>query len=214
MVAWRRLLAQPSRDRLRDRLERKSFPGVDPDNVRREDIRNRDVVRNRPCDDGDDRHAGAPRGLQGSLVVLDRRAAEHVDEHRPAPGIVVGAHRARLGIATELSPQHRRELSRPADDERLTRFRGGGDFLDERAQHAEADRQSHQRRRDEREARPRAWIASSTPIAARVAINDGPPTLTNGSGMQVIGAMPIVMPTFTKIWNSNATTMPPATIAE
>src|SRR5205823_7979119 len=126
----------------------------------------------------------------------------------------VGAHRARLGIATELSPQHRSELSRPADDERLTRVSGGGDLLDERAQHAEADRQSHQRRRDEREARPRAWIASSTPIAARFAIIDEPPTLTNGSGMPVIGAMPIVIPTFTKIWNSKATTMPPATIAE
>ena len=65
-----------------------------------------------------------------------------------------------------------------------------------------------------RAARPRAWIASSTPIAARFAIIDEPPTLTNGSGMPVIGAIPIVMPTLTKIWNSSATTMPPATIAE
>ena len=43
---------------------------------------------------------------------------------------------------------------------------------------------------------------------------DEPPTLRNGAGMPVIGAMPIVMPTLTKIWNSSANTIPPATIAE
>ena len=32
--------------------------------------------------------------------------------------------------------------------------------------------------------------------------------------MPVIGAIPIVMPTLTKIWNRSATTIPPATIAE
>ena len=32
--------------------------------------------------------------------------------------------------------------------------------------------------------------------------------------MPVIGAIPIVMPTLTKIWNRSAITMPPATIAE
>jgi len=32
--------------------------------------------------------------------------------------------------------------------------------------------------------------------------------------MPVIGAMPIVMPTLTKIWKRRATTMPPATTAE
>ena len=32
--------------------------------------------------------------------------------------------------------------------------------------------------------------------------------------MPVIGAIPIVMPTLTKIWNSSANTSPPATIAE
>ena len=43
-------------------------------------------------------------------------------------------------------------------------------------------------------ARPRAWIACSTPIASRFATIDEPPTVTNGSGMPVTGAMPIVMP--------------------
>ena len=32
--------------------------------------------------------------------------------------------------------------------------------------------------------------------------------------MPVIGAIPIVMPTLTKIWNRSANTIPPATIAE
>ena len=36
---------------------------------------------------------------------------------------------------------------------------------------------------------------------------------TNGSGMPVIGATPIVMPTLTNTWNTNAKTSPPATIA-
>ena len=61
---------------------------------------------------------------------------------------------------------------------------------------------------------PRAWIASRTPIAQRLAIIDEPPTLTNGSGMPVIGAIPIVIPTLIPIWNRSAKVIPPATIAE
>ena len=37
--------------------------------------------------------------------------------------------------------------------------------------------------------------------------------MTNGSGMPVTGAMPIVMPTLTNTWKRNASTIPPATIA-
>ena len=37
--------------------------------------------------------------------------------------------------------------------------------------------------------------------------SDEPPTLTNGSGMPVTGAIPIVMPTFTKTWKSSAKTI-------
>ena len=51
-------------------------------------------------------------------------------------------------------------------------------------------------------------------MAVRFAIIDDPPTLMNGNGIPVIGAIPIVIPTFTKIWKRNATTIPPATIAE
>ena len=45
-------------------------------------------------------------------------------------------------------------------------------------------------------------------------IIDEPPTETNGSGMPVIGAIPIVIPPFTKTWNRNTNTIPPATIAQ
>ncbi|MDX6455880.1 MAG: hypothetical protein QOD48_1987, partial [Gaiellaceae bacterium] len=87
------------------------------------------------------------------LVVLARRPAEQVDEHGRTFRVVVRSHRARVRAATELPPQYLRELSRTADDERLPCLAGGGDLLHEPAQHTEADRQSHQRRRDEREAR-------------------------------------------------------------
>ena len=83
--------------------------------------------------------------------------------------------------------------------------------------HFTHDAQERQRRQlapaQERRRPPRAWIAWRIPIATRLLIIDEPPTETNGSGMPVIGAMPIVMPTFTNTWNRNAKTMPAATIA-
>jgi hypothetical protein len=53
-----------------------------------------------------------------------------------------------------------------------------------------------------RPGRARAWIASKIPTAARFAIIAEPPTLRNGKGIPVIGAMPIVIPTLTKISKS------------
>jgi hypothetical protein len=58
------------------------------------------------------------------------------------------------------------------------------------------------------------WIACSTPIARKFVINDEPPTETNGSGMPVIGAAPIVIAVLTNTWNMNMNEMPPATIAQ
>ena len=55
--------------------------------------------------------------------------------------------------------------------------------------------------------RPRTWIACSTPMPIIVVISDVPPTLTSGSGMPVTGAIPIVMPTFTKTWKRSVTTI-------
>ena len=43
---------------------------------------------------------------------------------------------------------------------------------------------------------------------------DEPPTLTNGKGIPVTGAIPIVIPTLMKIWTRSMTAMPPAAIAE
>src|SRR5205814_1643505 len=123
-------------------------------------------------------------------------------------------HRPGGCVPAELALEHTGELARAADDERPPVLRRGLQLLDQSAEYRETDGQAHQRRRVERAARPRAWIASRTPTAARFAIIDEPPTLTNGSGMPVIGAIPIVIPTLTKIWKSSATTMPPATTAE
>ena len=58
---------------------------------------------------------------------------------------------------------------------------------------------------------PRTWIASRSPIISIVVIIELPPKLTNGSGMPVTGAIPIVMPTLTKIWKRNEKTIAPAT---
>ena len=43
-------------------------------------------------------------------------------------------------------------------------------------------------------------------------IIDEPPTETNGSGMPVIGAIPIVIALLTNTWNRNMKAIPPATI--
>ncbi len=41
-------------------------------------------------------------------------------------------------------------------------------------------------------------------MSTRFATIDEPPTVTNGSGIPVTGATPIVMPTFTNTWKRNA----------
>ena len=61
--------------------------------------------------------------------------------------------------------------------------------------------------------RPRTWMPCRSPIATRLATIDEPPTVTNGNGMPVTGAMPIVIPTLTNTWNRKANTIPAATIA-
>ena len=47
------------------------------------------------------------------------------------------------------------------------------------------------------------WIACRIPIARKFVIIDEPPTETNGSGMPVIGAIPIVIALFTNTWKRN-----------
>ena len=45
-------------------------------------------------------------------------------------------------------------------------------------------------------------------------IIDDPPTETNGKGIPVIGAIPIVMALFTNTWNRNMNAIAPATTAQ
>ena len=51
-------------------------------------------------------------------------------------------------------------------------------------------------------------------MARKFVIIEEPPTETNGNGMPVIGATPIVIALFTKTWNKNMNASPPATIAQ
>src|SRR5262249_2499271 len=111
------------------------------------------------------------------------------------------------------APECARELvgEQPGDDERGRRHRGFARFPHDADHVADADtRDLHQRHAA---VRPREWIDCNTPIASRFATIDEPPTVTNGSGMPVTGATPIVMPTLTKTWNRKPNTMPPATVA-
>jgi hypothetical protein len=58
------------------------------------------------------------------------------------------------------------------------------------------------------------WIAWRIPMARKFVIIDEPPTETNGSGMPVIGAIPIVIALFTNTWKRNMNAIPPATTAQ
>jgi hypothetical protein len=52
----------------------------------------------------------------------------------------------------------------------------------------------------------------SNPSAKKVTITDEPPALMSGKGIPVMGAIPMFMPTLTKIWNKKATATVPAII--
>src|SRR5205807_8895608 len=206
----RRLLAELARDRRRDLVDREARAGRDAHDVRREHERDAHVVGDRPRGHRHDRHARATRALQRLLVLLGRLAAEHVHVDRSALRIrdPSGGRRA---APHELTAGNLGQVVRTADRERPVVLRRDAQLLQEAAGCPERYRERHYRRR---RVRPCAWIASNTPVATRFAIIDEPPTLTNGKGMPVIGAMPIVIPAFTKTWKRNATTIPPATIDE
>ena len=50
-------------------------------------------------------------------------------------------------------------------------------------------------------------------MASNVVITEEPPYDMSGSGIPVIGMIPMVMPTLTKTWNISIAVMPPATKA-
>ena len=52
-----------------------------------------------------------------------------------------------------------------------------------------------------------------SPIARKVTITDEPPELINGSGIPVMGAIPMFMPTLMKTWNINIAANVPAMMA-
>ena len=176
------------RDRARDLLDREAVARLGADEVGGEHEGNA-TRRLPPRGDDDRRDARAVRALEHPLVVVGDAVADHVDEHLDVTRLVADANGRRVASGRQLA----RELigERAADEQRLVRRRA--QLLHQPEDRAHPERQLHRRLNGV----PRAWIESSTPIAARFAIIDEPPTLMNGSGMPVIGAMPIVIPTFT-----------------
>ena len=71
-------------------------------------------------------------------------------------------------------------------------------------------RPARRRPRSER-ARHARGCSGRTPISTRFVTIEEPPTVTNGSGIPVTGATPMVMPTFTNTCKRNPNTSPPAT---
>ena len=152
------------------------------------------------------------RRLGDELLVLGARiAGDDVHEHFGVRWRRVRADddRARLGTGAELLARAARRACRVTT---IGPARGRRDLLAQRE--AEAARLGRERasRCDltdpPRPSSPRAWMPWSTPMSTRFATIDEPPTVTNGSGMPVTGATPIVMPTFTNTWKRNATTRP------
>src|SRR5262249_55999271 len=129
-------------------------------------------------------------GLEDRVVVLGEGVADQVEGGPPVRGLAAGA--TGRGVASHEGPRGKLLRKDARHEERPLRRRP--ELFQRAVDRAEPERKAHQRCLN---GVPRAWIDRSTPIAARFAIIDDPPTLTNGSGMPVIGAMPIVMPTLT-----------------
>src|SRR5262245_47093412 len=209
----RSALAEVPRDRAGDLVHRKAGAGRDADDVLRERVRRVGLrVRLRACQHGHDRHVRPLCALEHLEVAVADRACEHVHEYGCLGDRGLVAHRARDTAARELAPQHAGQLACARDGEWLVLLRRGPELADE-PQHLRR-REGKLRRHYPRRNRPRTWIACKSPIIAMLAMSDEPPTLTKGSVIPVTGARPIVIPTLTKIWKTNAKTTPAATIAE
>ena len=129
------------------------------------------------------------RALEHTFVLVRDRVADHVDEDLLVTRLGADPQGGGVPAGRELARELLRE--RAAREHRLVGRRA---YLFQQPEDcAGPERNLHRRLNGV----PRAWMESSTPIAARLAIIDEPPTLKNGSGMPVIGAMPIVMPTLT-----------------
>ena len=143
-------------------------------------------------------------------------ARRSTDERQRPLERVVLEHRPRLAAGAELLREERSSAGAPASEQVPVVRRRDAQLLDDREviPGRTANLASCPISASQRAARtPRAWIDSRIPIASRFVTIDEPPNDMNGSGMPVIGAIPIVMPTLTKIWKRNTKTIPPATIA-
>ena len=142
---------------------------------------------------GDRRRPGPLRPSQHVEISVRRRSGEYDDDARGLVDRTVCPHDGCVPITRKLTREDvrhdARDQERPAHLGVLAALPQG---LDD----------GHDRNRGHQDfplgMRPRAWIDSRSPIAIRFATMAEPPTVTNGSAIPVTGAMPIVMPTFTK----------------
>src|SRR6185437_11712099 len=184
-------LAEQPPERAPDLVQGESLARPDNDQVGVEDVRQALAL----CD-ADDRHVlacgGAKRLLTGRADPDQRGGLR--------PRVEPLANGARVSARPELAREDGHELTRAVDRERPGLDLAAPQLPEQR------QREGHRRRR-----RPRAWIACRIPRASRLAIIAEPPTETNGSGMPVIGAIPIVIPTLTNTWKRNPQMRPAAT---
>ena len=133
-------------------------------------------------------------------VLRGRLGDEDIDDRSGGLRVAALTHRRGHSVSDELAPQHGHEPGLPEEGERPLVTCPGPQLARDREH---IPRVEHWLRAHGR-GRPRTWIASSTPTATRLATSEEPPTLTNGRVIPVTGAMPIVIPTFTKIWKRSA----------
>ena len=206
----RRRLAEPPRERARDLVDREARARPARDDVGREHVRHVERL-------------GA--GLDARRSARCARVAARSSRSSSSVGAPPSTYTSAAASSTGRRDAHRRrraaarELLREQRRERAARRRAAA---------CPRPRSAAPRRAPDDRSGP-SFVAISAPAGGRrgrargspggrrsrrrFAIIDEPPTETNGSGMPVIGAIPIVMPTLTKIWNRNANTIPPATIA-
>ena len=202
------VLRQGGGESVHDLADGEALAGLALDDVGREDVGNPGCRR--PGLHHDRRDERARRGAQHALVLRRRGARDDADDGSGVRGIAVGADERGVASRAEL-PRRAASASTPVTSSgpfgdaapcawraRASASRGpipegviGGGRLPGRGRGSPA----------------------GSPIATRFATIDEPPTVTNGSGMPVTGAMPIVMPTLTNTWNRKAKTIPPATTA-
>src|SRR6188472_3987209 len=203
---WGAVRAERGGERAGDLVDRKALAGRDVNDVGGEDVRDRRPRRaGANADHGNER---ARRGAQHLFVGRRGGLSHHADDGRGLGRIAVRAHERRVASGPELRGELFGEDT--GDEDRAPRRQRAAAVPSQRDDVARPDPERVHRRPP---SRPRAWIACRMPMATRFATIDEPPTVTNGSGIPVTGAMPMVMPTLTNTWKRKPKTRPPATTA-